>query len=475
MISARELNALGIPNHQAVMPVAMKTICPALAAGADRQELTERVRQLANAPQAWLADELLGPLASILLATYPAGTAFTPRPEPAPWRQWGDINLEQSAVRQMEAACRLPLAVRGALMPDAHTGYGLPIGGVLAVEGAVIPYAVGVDIACRMRLTVLDLPASTLTERREELIAALENETAFGIGAGFTGRDRRQHPVMDEDWNVCKITAVNRDKAWKQLGSSGGGNHFVEFGELTLETPALGLEPGRYLALLSHSGSRGTGESVALHYSQVARELQPQLPDDLIHLAWLDLESEAGQEYWAAMELMGRYASASHELIHQQVLRAVSGQALTYVENHHNFAWREEHDGQTVIVHRKGATPAGKGVLGVVPGSMGTPGYVVRGRGEAASLNSCSHGAGRLMSRTAAFKAFSREDVKRYLDERGIHLISGGLDEAPLAYKDIAEVMRAQSDLVDILATFVPRLVKMAPEEGRGRRRGKKR
>ena len=475
MISARELNLLGLPNHQAVMPVAMKIICPALAAGADRRELTERVRRLADEPRQWLEDPLLGPLAAALVSTYPDGTTFTPRSESAPWRKWGDINLEESAVRQMEAACRLPLSVRGALMPDAHTGYGLPIGGVLAVKDAVIPYAVGVDIACRMRLTVLDLPVSALTERRDELIAALENETAFGVGAGFTGRDRRNHPVMDEDWNLCKITADNRDKAWKQLGSSGGGNHFAEFGELTLEDHALGLEPGRYLALLSHSGSRGTGESVALHYSKLAQQLHPQLPSDLLHLAWLDLESEAGQEYWAAMELMGRYASANHELIHQHVLRAVSGQALTYVENHHNFAWREEHDGQTVIVHRKGATPAAEGVLGVVPGSMGAPGYVVKGKGEAASLNSCSHGAGRLMSRTAAYKAFSRTDVQKYLDERGVHLISGGIDEAPMAYKDIAEVMAAQSDLVDILAAFMPRLVKMAPEERRGRRPGRKR
>lgn len=474
MISARELNLLGIPNHKAIMPLAMKIICPALAAGADRQELIEKVRRLAEAPGGWLDDHLLGPLASALASTYPDGTTFTPRSEPAPWRQWGDINLEPSAVRQMEAACRLPLAVRGALMPDAHTGYGLPIGGVLAVNGAVVPYAVGVDIACRMRLTVLDLPVSALTERRDELIAALENETAFGVGACFTGRDRRNHPVMDENWAFCKVTAQNHDKAWKQLGSSGGGNHFAEFGELSLDAPTLGLEPGRYLALLSHSGSRGTGESVAKHYSKLAQELHPQLPPDLLHLAWLDLDGEAGQEYWAAMELMGRYASANHELIHQYVLRAVSGRSLAYVENHHNFAWREEYDGQEVIVHRKGATPAGEGVLGVVPGSMGAPGYVVQGKGEASSLNSCSHGAGRLMSRTAAFKIFCRADVQKYLDELGVHLISGGLDEAPMAYKDIGEVMAAQSDLVDILAAFMPRLVKMAPEERRGHRPGRK-
>jgi tRNA-splicing ligase RtcB len=268
---------------------------------------------------------------------------------------------------------------------------------------------------------------------------------------------------MEEDWSVCRVTAHLKDKAWKQLGSSGGGNHFVEFGELHLDAPALGLEKGTYLALLSHSGSRGTGEAAAGHYSQLAMSLRPFLPQELKHLAWLERGSAEGREYWAAMQLMGKYAAANHEMIHRHVLANLGAEALTHVENHHNFAWEEEHAGETVIVHRKGATPADKGVLGIIPGSMGSPGFVVRGKGNADALTSCSHGAGRLMSRNTAFKNLDPEEVRRVLEDAGVHLISGGLDEAPMAYKDIHEVMAAQGDLVDILARFEPRLVKMAP------------
>ncbi len=479
MISAKEMNELGLPNHPAIMPLAMKAINTAIAAGADVFDIMERLARLVDNPQSMLDDRLLGPLAEAVLQVFPAGIRFKPRNTPAPWKQWGDIGLEESALAQMCGAAMLPVAVRGALMPDAHTGYGLPIGGVLAVKNAVIPYAVGVDIACRMRLTVLDMPVSGLTGQRDRLVRAIEEETRFGVGASFEKDERRDHAVMEEDWNAARVTAHLKDKAWKQLGSSGGGNHFVEFGELHIENPALGLEKGVYLALLSHSGSRGTGEEVAGHYSKLAQTLRPCLPQKLQHLAWLDLDSAEGQEYWAAMQLMGKYAAANHELIHRYVLANLGARPLAAVENHHNFAWEEEHDGETVIVHRKGATPAGKGVLGVVPGSMGSPGFVVQGRGNGDALNSCSHGAGRQMSRTAAIKALKREDVRRFLEDAGVHLISGGLDEAPMAYKDIHAVMAAQSDLVDIVARFEPRLVKMAPDDGneggKSRRGGRKR
>jgi len=392
----------------------------------------------------------------------------------APWRQFGQVNVNEETLRQMESACRLPQAVRGALMPDAHPGYGLPIGGVLALRGAVVPYAVGVDIACRMRLTVIDLPSDSLRSGRDELIAALENETRFGPGANFDSRGYRHHPVMDEDWDFCEVLRANQDRAAAQLGTSGAGNHFVEFGELVIDDQTLGLKPGTYLALLSHSGSRGTGEAVALCYSRVAEKLHPDLPPEMRHLAWLDLDSDPGREYWAAMQLMGRYASANHELIHGRVLEAIGARSLMMVENHHNFAWEEEHDGEMLIVHRKGATPAGLGVLGLVPGSMASPAFVVRGRGSAAALNSCSHGAGRLMSRRQALDLFSDEDLRAYLGPRNVYLISGGRDEAPMAYKDIHQVMAAQADLVETLARFEPRLVKMTPPEAPGRHRGRR-
>jgi tRNA-splicing ligase RtcB len=351
-------------------------------------------------------------------------------------------------------------------MPDAHQGYGLPIGGVLATDNAVIPYAVGVDIACRMKMTVLDLGPAALDTESQRLTRAIETETRFGVGAEFS--HRRQHAVMDADWAVTDVTRGLKDKAWRQLGTSGSGNHFVEFGVLEVLQPIEGLQPGVYLALLSHSGSRGSGAAVADHYSRIARELHPELPRELGHLAWLDLESDAGQVYWAAMELMGDYAAANHALIHRHIAEALGATVLLDIENHHNFAWRERHvlpggKERDVIVHRKGATPAGRGVLGVIPGSMAAPGYVVRGRGAAESLQSASHGAGRRMSRTQARHQFSWADLKRVLEDRGVTLMSAGLDEVPMAYKDIDSVMAAQRGLVDIVARFDPKLVKMAP------------
>jgi len=391
--------------------------------------------------------------------------SFAARQAPAPCEIFGQ-GLEEGALQQMRNACQLPVAVAGALMPDAHQGYGIPIGGVLATDNAVIPYAVGVDIACRMKMTVLERPISDLETKPRELISALEGETRFGVGATFRGR--RQHAVMDEDWSVSSVTASLKDRAWSQLGTSGSGNHFVEFGVLTVLDASLGLASGEHLALLSHSGSRGTGNAVATHFSRVARQQHRELPNALAQLAWLDLASEDGQEYWAAMELMGRYAAANHHLIHEHIARALGSAVLLDIENHHNFAWRERHrlpDGRErdVIVHRKGATPAGAGVLGIIPGSMATPGYVVRGKGSEASLLSVSHGAGRRMSRTRARQEFSWADAQRVLRERRVKLLSAGLDEVPMAYKDIDEVMAAQRSLVETLARFDPRLVKMAP------------
>ncbi len=346
-------------------------------------------------------------------------------------------------------------------MPDAHMGYGLPIGGVLATENAVIPYAVGVDIACRMKMSVLDLPVSALDDQVERLKKSLTQETSFGVGATF--KKRREHAVMDEDWSFSPVVQQYKDKAWDQLGTSGSGNHFVEFGKLTLFERDLGLDAGVYLALLSHSGSRGTGNLVALHYSKLAASLHPELPKELQHLAWFDLDSEPGQEYWQIMELMGRYAAANHELIHRHVTQNLGVEVLLDIENHHNFAWKEEHLGRELIVHRKGATPAGQGVIGIIPGSMATPGFVVRGKGVAASLNSASHGAGRRMSRNMAKREFTWADCRNFLADRGVTLMSAGLDEVPMAYKDIEEVMQAQQDLVEPVARFDPKLVKMAP------------
>jgi tRNA-splicing ligase RtcB len=272
---------------------------------------------------------------------------------------------------------------------------------------------------------------------------------------------------MDADWSVSPITKANKDRAWSQLGTSGSGNHFVEFGTFTAHEKIHGLETGAYVALLSHSGSRGTGAAVCDYYSKLAVKKHSELPKELQRLAWLSLDEADGQEYWVAMELMGRYAAANHACIHKHIARNLGVPVLLDLENHHNFAWKERHviEGveRDVIVHRKGATPAGEGVLGIIPGSMASPGFVVRGRGHPESLNSASHGAGRVMSRTQAIKTFNWKDVNRFLKEKGVTLISAGLDEVPMVYKNIREVMAAQRDLVKVVGQFDPKLVKMAP------------
>ncbi len=383
------------------------------------------------------------------------------RDKPAEFKQWGS-GMEE-AQQQMKNACELPISESGALMADAHIGYGLPIGGVLATRNSVIPYAVGVDIACRVKLSVLDLPPEMLENEqgKEQLTKAIEAETKFGVGAKF--KVRREHSVIDEDWDVSPITKKLKGKAHSQLGTSGSGNHFVEFGPITIKEKNLGIEPGKYLALMSHSGSRGVGAAVADHYSKLAMKMHLELPDRLKHLSWLDLDTEEGKEYWNAMELMGKYAAANHACIHKHVTNHLGTGVLLDIENHHNFAWKETHHGDDLIVHRKGATPAGKNVLGIIPGSMASPAYVVKGKGKPESLNSAAHGAGRVMSRKRAHRELNWEDANKILESKGVTLLSAGLDEVPTVYKNIDKVMEEQKDLVDIQARFDPKLVKMAP------------
>jgi tRNA-splicing ligase RtcB (3'-phosphate/5'-hydroxy nucleic acid ligase) len=455
----KQLLRMGVPPGPAIQE-AIRVLSRNRREGLDKTETRKIIANLAKEPESYKEDPRYGQLAQLIIDERQGPPPFDERKEPARYKKWG-TDLDPESVKQMENACRLPVAVSGALMPDAHVGYGLPIGGVLATENAVIPYAVGVDIACRMKMTVLDLPAWAVSGQVDRLKNALLQETEFGIGAKF--RDRRDHEVMDEDWNITKVTSGLKDKAWSQLGTSGSGNHFVEFGLFTLDKNDLGLKAGQYLALLSHSGSRGSGANVASHYSKLAKDLHPELPKQLKHLAWLDLDSEAGQEYWEAMQLMGRYASANHELIHYHIARNLKAKVLLDVENHHNFAWKEKHHGREVIVHRKGATPAAEGQLGIIPGSMGAPGFIIRGRGNPAALMSAAHGAGRRMSRKAAKQSFSWGEVKKFLESRQVTLLSAGLDEAPMAYKDIESVMAEQEDLVKVAARFDPRIVRMAP------------
>ena len=452
-MNARQLEQLGIGRQ-----------CTRIAAGAVQKlvsqemsltEIKARLKQVALKPELFVGDPILDGLAKALQDAEISASC-----QPISYARWGS-NIDGRALKQMEDACRIPGAVAAAVMPDAHIGYGLPIGGVLALDNAIVPYAVGVDIACRMKLSVLDMPPDSLTREFDRYRNALEQGTVFGVGVEHP--QPQDHAVLDAKWDVTRITCQNKNKARRQLGTSGSGNHFVEFGVFTIsrQRPELQMDPGQYVALLSHSGSRGPGAAVCSTYSSIARRRLSRQWDHLGRLAWLDMDSSEGQEYWAAMKLMGDYASANHDVIHRLVTELLGAHVIADVENHHNFAWKEIHGGRKTVVHRKGATPAGKGTLGVIPGSMGDPAFVVGGLGNSASLNSAAHGAGRVMSRREARNRFSFASVRRTLEKKGIRVLSAGADEVPGVYKNIEQVMAEQVDLVEPLARFDPRIVRM--------------
>ncbi|MBC5991919.1 RtcB family protein [Pontibacter cellulosilyticus] len=424
----------------------------------------ELVQDVLTAPDLYQLHATLGSLAQAILA-HKETAPVALRNEQQKYAIYGAEGIEEGALKQMDIAMRLPVTRAGALMPDAHQGYGLPIGGVLAVENAVIPYGVGVDIGCRMSMSIFDIHTGYLDKHREELKKMLQDNTRFGFSSFQKPMD---HPVMDRmEFHEIPIVHELKDRAYSQLGTSGGGNHFVEFGVVDIqdEQNEFGLPLGSYLSVLSHSGSRGLGANIAGYYTKVAMD-SCRLPQEAKHLAWLDLDSDAGQEYWMAMNLAGDYASACHHQIHHRIASALGETPLATIENHHNFAWKEKDaEGREYIVHRKGATPAGKGVLGIIPGSMATPGFIVRGKGEAASINSASHGAGRVMSRTQAKKTLTKPQVQKFIQKAGIEVIGSDLDEAPMVYKDIHQVMAAQQDLVEVVGTFHPRIVRMNGDE----------
>jgi len=460
-MNTRQLKKLGVPDD--CVKDALKAIQTASADRAFRgAKVKQRIKNVLNRPEDHTDDEVFGPFAEAVIAS----RAYVP-PQPVAYRTWGAEGIDEGSFAQMEQACSLPVATGAALMPDAHIGYGLPIGGVLACDNAVIPYAVGVDIACRMKLSVLDVPVPSLDERSKfnRFKESLEGGTRFGVGVEY--KHPKNHAVMDRDWSITRITREKKDLAWRQLGTSGSGNHFAEFGLLTLPEDELGLPAGQYVALLSHSGSRGTGYAVCSTYSGIARSRLSKRHGDAGRLAWLDLDSEAGREYWAAMTLMGEYASANHNILHREVTKRLGAEVIGGVENHHNFAWKEKHGGREVIVHRKGATPAGKDVLGVIPGSMATPAFVVRGLGNADSLSSAAHGAGRVMSRKKAKQQYQWRAVRGNLEKQGVRVLSADADEVPNVYKDIEDVMARQADLVRTVGRFDPRIVKMCGDGSR--------
>ena len=460
-LTGKELRSIGFPEGP-VISVTMSVMEKNYKHHA-KEDVMELLKKVLEAPVEYMNDAVLALVAEQLIPKPEDENALISLNQTGiQFNVFGNEHIEQGAMHQMYTAAKLPIAVAGALMPDAHSGYGLPIGGVLATENAVIPYGVGVDIGCRMCLSVFDIDPKELINREQYFTRELGEATLFGSGAQF--KEASNHEVMEnEAFEELPLLKNLQGRAWKQLGSSGSGNHFVEFGvvDIAEKDPVLGIEAGKYIGLLSHSGSRALGATIANHYTKLAKQLR-RLPGEASNLAWLSLDEEAGIEYWMAMNLAGDYASACHEVIHNKIAKQLGRRPIKRVENHHNFAWKEKLDGKEVIVHRKGATPAGKDVLGIIPGSMTADGFIVKGKGELASVNSASHGAGRLMSRTKALQSITEKALKEELKKFGVKLIGGGLDEAPFAYKNIEQVMKSQTALVDTVGKFTPKIVRMA-------------
>jgi tRNA-splicing ligase RtcB len=462
-IKLKQLSKIGYTNNQA-RTIALNIISKFYKHHTSK-EVEDLLTEIKTNPQNYVNDEILNKIAFCFIekAKEQNFQCYELNSEAKPVKTYGAKHIDTTAKQQMDIALKLPIAVKGALMPDAHAGYGLPIGGVLATENAVIPYGIGVDIGCRMAMTIFDANEKAFNQYHYQCKTALKEWTHFGMEGGLDVK--QDHEIFENVlFNEFPLIKQLKGKAFKQLGSSGSGNHFVEWGLLDMQFQnKLNLKEGKYVALLSHSGSRGLGANIAMHYFQEAMNVC-KLPSYAKHLAWLDLDSALGQEYWLAMTLAGDYAKACHDVIHKNLTKQVGFTPILTVENHHNFAWKEMVDGKELIVHRKGATPANENEFGIIPGSMVHKGFLVSGKGNDLSLNSASHGAGRAMSRAKAKSTNTVSGMKKMLADHNITLIGGSTEEAPNAYKDIEQVMFAQQDLVNIEGIFQPKIVRMNKE-----------
>ena len=400
-----------------------------------------------------------------------------------PVKSWCE-SCEEGAVQQAVNLAHHPALVHHvALMPDAHQGYGMPIGGVVAAKGAVIPAAVGVDIGCGMIATETDIPAEAFAEMSFRRAFQEKLKERIPVGEGVS------HAVT-QDWEGFEeYTAHNgmRSSLWPSkldrmnLGTLGGGNHFIELQKTTAldECAQTGAgracrDPGAKVWLMIHSGSRNLGKRIEEHYHRIATKMcerfHSPLPDK--DLAFLPIEEEPGHNYFTDMLFALRYAKENRrrmmEAMKATVAEFVPGvNFIRTIDIHHNYAVFEEHFGEKVCVHRKGATSAKLDEIGIIPGSMGTASYIVRGLGNPESFMSCSHGAGRRMSRIAASTTLTVEECDQAMDGivcerwhkyKGYGKAKGRLDlsEAPQAYKDIEDVIASERDLVEPLVRLIP-------------------
>jgi len=385
--------------------------------------------------------------------------------EKKPIKSWCNYP-ESGALEQAKDLANLPFLFKHvALMPDTHQGYGMPIGGVIACKDVIIPNAVGVDIGCGMaavKTSLTDIP----TEGIKKIMSLIRQAVPVGFKHHAGEQDARLMPRERYDgfnggFVFCEYPIIYEEyrSALKQLGTLGGGNHFIE------------IQKGSdgYIWFMVHSGSRNLGYKVAKHYNEEAQMLCAKWhsnipkPKGADGLAFLPLDTAEGRLYRRSMEYCLQFAKANRDLMIQRIKESFCSvlevEFTEYINIHHNYATMENHYGANVMVHRKGATSAKKGELGIIPGSQGTSSYIVRGKGNLESFMSCSHGAGRQMSRKAARTGLDLDAEIALLDGKGvIHSIRNekDLEEAPTAYKDIDIVMEEQQDLVDIVVKLEP-------------------
>jgi tRNA-splicing ligase RtcB len=365
---------------------------------------------------------------------------------------WVNHALSTDEHNMLRNVSRLPCLYKHvALMPDAHLGIGSMVGSVVATKDAVIPATVGVDIGCGMAAIKTPFKSSILEGRLKDLRHQIERTIPVGFNEHKEAVDES---LAWEGWKsfdkLHKGVQHRKGKAMKQLGTLGGGNHFLE----------VCLDTEDYVWLMLHSGSRNIGNEVASRHIETAKSLHKlsELPDP--NLAYFIQGTEEFKNYWRDLEWSQAYAFKNREIMMKRLLKQFNrmfndGEDFTpeiSVNCHHNYVSPEIHFGEEVYVTRKGAIRADQGMYGIIPGSMGAKSFIVSGLGNAQSFNSCSHGAGRKMSRTAAKKAFTREDLERQTAGVECRKDAGVIDEIPSAYKDIDEVMRNQSDLVEVVA-----------------------
>jgi tRNA-splicing ligase RtcB len=370
--------------------------------------------------------------------------------EKKPIKLWLD-DIEDGALAQAKNLANLPFIHKHvAIMPDAHQGYGMPIGGVMATEGVIVPNAVGVDIGCGMIAV-----KTSIADIDQDQVKQAMGKIREVVPVGFS------HQKEDQEWEDFgyqhHILVIQREQqsAKKQLGTLGGGNHFIE------------IQKGNdgFVWLMVHSGSRNFGYKIAKEYHEKAKAMcqrwHSDIPDP--ELSFLPLDTDDGVDYFEAMNFALRFAYANRKLIMDRAFNCLcevqNCDPIQEVNIHHNYAAWENHFDKNVIVHRKGATLAREGTMGIIPGSQGTKSYIVKGRGNKDSFNSCSHGAGRKMGRKQATRELDLDNEIKRLDDQGIvHSIRGvhDLDEAAGAYKDINVVMGNQIDLVDIVVELTP-------------------